>query len=806
MNRYVCVHGHFYQPPRENAWLEAIEQQESAYPYHDWNERITAECYAPNVHARILDGNDRIVRIVNNCANISFNFGPTLLAWMATHAPGPYARILEADRLSVERLGHGSAIAQAYNHLIMPLATERDRRTQTIWGLRDFAHRFGRQAEGMWLPETAVNTATLEILAAHGVRFTILAPGQAAAVRTPGMRDWQDVSGSRVDPVHPYVCRLPSGASITVFFYDGPTSQAVAFEGLLQSGERLAQRMLSGLGADNGRAQLAHIATDGETYGHHHRHGEMALAYALRQIEIGGAARITNYASFLAAHPPEREVRIVENSSWSCIHGVERWRSNCGCHTGSRPGWTQEWRAPLRAAFDWLRDSLIGRFENAAGQLVRDPWSARDAYIDVVLDRSPQQIARFVDEHSVRGLTQPETVRLLKLLEMQRHAMFMYTSCGWFFNDVSGIETVQVLQYAARAAQLAEEVFGESVEAGLLKRLEAARSNIPAEQNARRICETRVLPARVDLLRVAAHRAVSSLFNGGGLNGSVYCYDVTTLHHDARSSDRTTLAVGQATVTSQLTRESETLSYAVLHFGNHHVSGGIRRHESEEERQARARDLLDAFENDDLARVVSLLADFPEYSFSLKSLFSDRQREILHHILEVRIDTAEHAYRQVYDTNADLMRYLIELDLPLPRALTMAAEFVLNRDLRRALDPATLDLPRIRSLLNGANAAEVPLDAEGLAFAAARAVSELVAALREDAEDASRLERLAELTALVKSLPFEVDLWAAQNGFYDLMEKVLPEIRARAHANDAKARRWLQLFRVVGDQLLVSVA
>jgi alpha-amylase/alpha-mannosidase (GH57 family) len=376
MNRYICVHGHFYQPPRENAWLEAIEQQESAYPYHDWNERITAECYAPNVHARILDGRDRIVRIVNNCASISYNVGPTLLAWMERAAPGPYARIIDADRASIKRFGHGSALAQAYNHLIMPLATERDRRTQTLWALSDFRYRFGRAAEGMWLPETAVDTPTLETLAAHGVRFTVLAPRQAAAVRVMGAKEWTDVSGSRVDPLRPYLCRLPSGASIALFFYDGPVSQGVAFEGLLQSGERFARRLMDILRAEDNTPQLAHIATDGETYGHHHRHGEMALAYALRQIEIGGTARLTNYASFLAAHPPTSEVRIVERSSWSCVHGVERWRADCGCHTGGRPGWTQAWRVPLRNAFDWLRDALAPRFENASRPLLRSTQRA----------------------------------------------------------------------------------------------------------------------------------------------------------------------------------------------------------------------------------------------------------------------------------------------------------------------------------------------------------------------------------------------------------------------------------------------
>lgn len=806
MSRYVCVHGHFYQPPRENAWLEDIEQQESAYPYHDWNERISAECYGPNAHARILDRQDRIVRIVNNYASISFNFGPTLFVWMERHAPDVYQRILQADRSSLARFGHGSALAQAYNHMIMPLGSERDRVTQVRWGMRDFESRFGRRAEGMWLPETAVDTPTLETLAAEGVRFTILAPQQAAAVREPGATGWTDVSGGRVDPHHAYLCRLPSGRTIALFFYDGPASQAVAFEGLLSSGERFADRLTGLLEGPGEEARLAHIATDGETYGHHHRHGEMALAWALREIQENRNAVLTNYASFLAAHPPEREVRIVERSSWSCVHGVERWRSDCGCQTGGRPGWNQAWRGPLRDALDWLRDTLAPRYESAAGDLTHDPWVARDAYVDVVLDRSRPSIDRFIDAHASRALDRRETVRLLELLELQRNAMLMFTSCGWFFNDISGIESVQVLQYAARAAQLAEKLFGDDLEPELCRRLQAAKSNVPAARDGRHIYETRVRPLRVDLFQVAAHRAVSALFDGGDPADRVYCYDVETLRHESRSSEGATLAVGRATVTSRLTLESETMSYAVLHFGNHQISGGIRRHEDEAEHARRAKELLDAFAGGDLARVVARLADFPDYAFSLKSLFADRQREILHRLLDARVDAAEMAYRQVYAANADLMRYLIELELPVPRALSMAAEFVLNRDLRHALAEPEPDLARIRSLLDAVHALGIALDREGLAFAAQRSLADLVESLRENPAHTERLETLAGLASVVKSLPFDVDLWSAQNGFYAILEKELAPARRRAAEGDAAADAWVRLFRTVGDQLAVAVS
>jgi alpha-amylase/alpha-mannosidase (GH57 family) len=513
MERYVCIHGHFYQPPRENAWLEAIELQDSAYPYHDWNERITRECYAPNGAARVLDGEGKIVQIVNNYAKISFNFGPTLLAWMEENSAEAYQAILAADGESQKNFsGHGSALAQAYSHMILPLANRRDKFTQLFWGIRDFERRFGRRPEGLWLPETAVDVETLDMMARLGIRFTVLSPYQAHQTRRLRGRTWDDVSGGRIDPSRAYSLRLPSGLRISLFFYDGPISQAVAFEKLLANGEQFANRLLSAFSDARSWPQLAHIATDGETYGHHHRHGDMALAYALHHIETNRLARLTNYGQFLEKHPPHHEVKIFENSSWSCVHGVERWRSDCGCDSGMNPGWNQAWRAPLREALDWLRDTLARAYEEKGRRLFRDPWAARDDYIDVILDRSPEQIARFLGRHSARDLKDAERITAFKLLELQRHAMLMYTSCGWFFDDLSGIETVQVIQYAGRAIQLSEELFGDTLEAQFLERLGRAKSNLPERGDGRQIYEKLVKPAMVDLKKVSIHYAIRSLF------------------------------------------------------------------------------------------------------------------------------------------------------------------------------------------------------------------------------------------------------------------------------------------------------
>ncbi|HET9982300.1 MAG TPA: DUF3536 domain-containing protein [Longimicrobiales bacterium] len=807
MDRFICVHGHFYQPPRENPWLEAIEQQDEAYPYHDWNARIAAECYAPNAASRILNDRDEIVRIVNNYAQISFNFGPTLLAWLEDHSADIYQAVLRADAESRERFsGHGNAIAQAYNHIILPLANARDQRTQVVWGIRDFRSRFGREPEGLWLPETAVDLASLELLAEHGIKFTILAQHQAGRVRPLAGGDWADVNGSRIDPTRPYLQRLPSGRSIALFFYDGPASRAVAFEGLLRNGATFANRLLGLFDDSRNAPQLVNIATDGETYGHHHRHGDMALAYALRRIELSGQARLTNYGEFLERHPPEMEVEILEYTSWSCSHGIERWRSDCGCHTGGDPGWTQAWRGPLREALDWLRDTVAPLYERAAAELVDDPWAARDDYIDVVLDRDPAVVDRFFARHAHWPLDRAHAMRLLKLLELQRHALLMYTSCGWFFNEVSGIETVQVIMYAGRVVQLANELFRVDLEPEFLSRLANARSNRPEEGDARRIYEKNVQPAMVDLLDVGAHFAASSLFEPYEPRQRIYCYVVTQRAAEFREAGDARLFLGRARIVSEITWESDDVTFAVLHMGNHNLNGGIRRYQGDETFETVLRDFREAFSRADLATVIRLLdRHFGSSTFSLKSLFRDEQRRVLDRILDDTVREAGAVYREVFEHHAPLMRFLLDLALPLPPPFRMAADFTLNRELRRVLEGAEIDLAEARTLLSEAKAFEVALDQRGLAFALSETLVRLAERLRRDPSSYAALEQLVDASELATSFPFEVDLWKTRNIFYGLRENVYPGVRARAQAGDAEARRWVDAFRRLGQHLAVAV-
>jgi alpha-amylase/alpha-mannosidase (GH57 family) len=807
MDRYICIHGHFYQPPRENPWLEAIELQDSAYPYHDWNERIDSECYSPNAASRILDQAGQIVRIVSNYEKISFDFGPTLLSWMEEKAPETYQAILEADFESLKTFsGHGSAIAQAYNHTILPLANRRDKITQIAWGISDFEHRFRRRPEGIWLPETAVDIESLEIASEHGIRFTILAPHQARRVRKIGERNWRDVSGSSIDPTIAYTLRLPSQREMAIFFYDGPTSRAVAFEHLLDNGVFFAGRIVSGLSPERSGPRIAHIATDGETYGHHHRFGDMALAFALQHIETSQLAQITNYGEFLERHPPAFEVEIAENTSWSCAHGVERWRGNCGCNSGAHARWNQSWRGPLRQSLDWLRDTIAPLYESGAQDLLRSPWLARNDYIDVVLDRSNDSIERFFARHATRALNPVEMTTALKLLEVQRNAMLMYTSCGWFFDDISGIETVQILQYAGRAIQIAEHLSGEKLEPQFLAMLENARSNVTVYRDGRHIWERSVRPAMVNLEKVGAHYAVSSLFENGKHLERIGCYSLERLDSIERQAGRTRMAMGRVRVTCSLTRDSAVLGFNVIHFGGHNIAGGVMTNPEAESFERIAQEMREAFGTGDFPQLLRLLdRHFGQSVYSLRSLFRDEQRRILGIILENTLAEAETVYRELYRDHAPLMQLVREMGIPLPKAFHTAAEFVLNTDIRRALESVNVDLNLIDQKLSEARAAGIAFDAPGLAFAFKRVLERMMEELFENPPDLPTLEKLARAAALARSLQINLDLQKVQNTFWELRQWAYPDIRQRSDAGDADARKWAGLFLTCGKALGVSV-
>ena len=872
--RYVCVHGHFYQPPRENPWLETVEVQDSAAPYHDWNDRITAECYAPNGASRIQDIDNRIVRIVNNYSRISFNFGPTLLSWLADNAPRAYRMILDADAASAQRFsGHGSAMAQVYNHIIMPLASTRDAITQIRWGIADFESRFGRKPEGMWLAETAVNRSVLDLMAREGIKFTVLAPIQCARVRRmaqgappaqpaaitgsngtdpSGLEvgaeleegpqiaagDWIGTPDATIDPTQAYLVRLDEGRSISVFFYNGPGSRAIAFEGLLNSGETFGRRLLDGFHPTSGdspeRAQLSHVATDGESYGHHHKHGEMALSYALQWIEEEGHARLTNYGEFLEKFPPLWEAEVAEDTSWSCAHGVERWRSDCGCN-GGKPGWNQRWRAPLRESLDYLRDATAPLAEKLAEGLLTDLWATRDAYIQVVLDRSPAAMDLFLAQHAARPLTIEERITVLELLELERHTQLMYTSCGWFFDEISGIETVQIIAYAGRVLQLAADLFGEpgrELEGRFLEILARAKSNVPELGDGAEVYRRYVTGMKIGLEQVGAHYAISSIFRNYPEDGEIFCFDVHRYTHEVFASGRGKVALGRARVRSHITEETEDICFAVLHLGDQNLSAAVKRYAPEDEaafvafsdevrtsiRRANLPDVIRLIDRSFEPRDLQLAAPGEAHvasttSYSLASLFADEQHRILRQILNQTLSEMEDSLRNIYEDHASLLHYLTESGMSPPPALALAASFALNASLRRALDADNFDPTEVQSLLSRAEGDQVKLDAALLSFTAGqrmkRAMVRLEVAGATTAPSAVVPSHPATTHALnvaisiaqtLATMPFEVNLWQAQNIWNDLLRQNegtdrLPE----------STPEWKEGFRKLGLALNIAV-
>jgi alpha-amylase/alpha-mannosidase (GH57 family) len=801
MEKSICIHGHFYQPPRENPWLEAVELQDSAFPYHDWNERITYECYAPNARARLLDGEGRIDRIVSNYSRMSFNFGPTLLIWMKEKMPDVHQAIIDADRKSRERFsGHGSALAQGYNHMIMPLANTRDKHTQVIWGIRDFELRFGRKPEGMWLPETAADDESLDVLAEHGIKFTILSPFQANRVRPlTENAEWQDVNGAKIDPSMPYLVKLKSGRTIAVFFYDAPIAQAIAFEKLLTNGEQLANRLKDAFDDGRNHDQLANVATDGESYGHHFKYGDMGLAFALHQIEKDENIHLTVYAEFLEKHPPTHEVEIHQASAWSCPHGVGRWKENCGCNSGGHGDWNQEWRQPLRAAMDQLRDQLAPLYETRAKEFLKEPWVARDNYINAIFDRSRENVANFLNEHATHPLNETEEITVLRLLEMQRHAMLMYTSCGWFFDEISGLETVQVIQYAARAIQLANELGDKDFETGFLEILENAKSNIPENQNGRHVYEKFVKPAIMTREKVAAHYAISSLFES--YSGETHIYSFTIKQEDRRlfTSGQARLAIGRIKVSFDITHDSDSWTYVVVHLGGHNLDCGIRPQQDAETYERTVGELRSAFERADFPEMIRISdRNFCEMHYSLRNLFHDEQRKILGQILAVTRDEIHNTYRLLTDRYAPLARFLSDIRAPQLNALTPAMEFVLNSDLRKQFENGHLDVERVKSLLAEGHANRIELDTVNLTYAVKLHFDRLSDELIKSPEDPDILQRFLDSASLLQNLPLEINLWKPQNIYDCLHSNTLPEMRRRL---DEKSRNWVEKFNSLGGYL-----
>jgi len=762
-----ALHGHFYQPPRENPWTEAVPRQPSAAPYHDWNERITAECYRPNGWARIFDDHGRIVAIVDNYRRLSFNVGPTLLSWLEDHAPEVYSRMIEADRA-----GH-RAIAQAYGHAILPLCNDRDLRTQVRWGVADFRHRFGREPEGMWLPETAVDERVLAVLAEEGVQFTILAPGQivpdGGGEGRAGSFRWQ----------HPH----DPGVGVDLVVYDGPISHDVAFGGF--PSQVVVDRIVSRAGGD-----LVAVACDGETFGHHHPYADRGVAYALA-VEAGRrGVRLPRLADWLAEHPPRRRAR-VRLSAWSCTHGVGRWFEDCGCHTGGEPGWNQAWRGPLRAALDQVRDRAVAVFERRAPAVLHDPWGARDAYIDVLVGAST--VERFAEEHLVDGAFDDEAavVEALTLLESQRLALLMYTSCAWFYNDLAGIETVQILRYAACCLDMLGAL-GEhdDTEAAVLATLARAHSNDPDEGDGRAVWRQHVEASRVDPGRVAAHLAMTELLardrwpaEAGRLDG----YDVSRDLHDAVDRGGVAVCAGRVVLTHRRTRRTTGWTYAALHLGGLEVFGAVRP----------GRDGDPGGDADDIAALVEaarggdrvttllrLVVDrFGPREFGLESALPGVGEDLLRATAEGLADRFVAAYDQLRADHHDTLTALAVAGTPLPTELRGPVEHALARRLEAAVgactgstDPDTYRLARAVARQSREQGVRIASPRAGAALG--RAIDRAVAVAAGRPSPAT-VDAARGMVRLARELGQEVSLDVAQERVYDALTRPGPQDGSR---------------------------
>ncbi len=797
MRRYICIHGHFYQPPRENAWLEEVELQESAAPYHDWNDRINAECYDANAFARLLGEDGTIRGIVNNYSWMSFNFGPTLLSWMERHQPTTYEAILDADASSMSHFGgHGSALAQVYNHIIMPLADRRDKVTQVRWGIRDFEHRFKRFPEGMWLAETAADTETLEVLAEHGIRFTVLSPYQAARVRDSDGGSWINVHGGKVDPRVAYRCNLPSGRSIDLFFYDGPVSQEIAFGDLLYNGGNLANRMLGLLPApsDSDEGSLAHIATDGETYGHHHRSGEMALAFCLEQLRRSDDVQVTIYGQFLDMYPPTRDVEIVERSSWSCVHGVERWRAACGCNSGGNPRWQQQWRGPLREALDLVRDSLREVYERKAGDIFRDPWEVRNRYIEFMIDRSPSGFRRFIAAEAP-GLDPRYHELTVTLLEMQRNCLLMYTSCGWFFDEISGIETVQILQYAARALQLCRKVGGSDPTPRFLQVLKRAPSNIPHHPTGDAVYTRYVSEQSVELERVAVHFAVTRLFQIEDAGSTLSGFEVTPIEVIREEAGRNRLVAGMVRVRSRITTEERRIVFAVLNLGDHNLFGGaISAGKIGNWAEQRIRYQRQFLHHETPRLIVELDETFGSDTKILEQLFIDDQTAVIDQMMTAPQLALHESHRKLITENYAMLQSISRMGGKLPEDLHHTVRRVLTRDLQRAFGQDVLDVAYIDTCVQEFIRWNMRPHGEEFSLTVSQRLCRLMDELAERPDEISAIDALLFTLDFIDDFGVDIDLSEVQNRFFLLCRSTFEEGRL---SDD----EWTQALLYLGEHL-----
>lgn len=811
---FLTIHGHFYQPPRENPWLEAIELQDSALPFHDWNERINKECYNPNSISKIVDNRNRILDVVNNYEHMSFNFGPTLLSWMEHFAPLTYERIIKADIESVsEHSGHGNAMAQVYNHIIMPLANENDKQTQIKWGIRDFEYRFGRKPEGMWLAETAVDDETLKYLEENGIKFTVLSPYQALKFRQEGDKDWQDVSWGNIDPARSYRYYIKSapGKFIDLFFYDGAISRSVAFDELLKDGNKFIKRLKEGISDCRDYPQLINIATDGESYGHHTKFGDMALSYVLKIRAKDEGFKITNYAEYLDKYRSNCEVDIKQASSWSCFHGVGRWKEDCGCSTGGHPGWNQKWRKPLRDALDYLRDELIVVFENEGQKYFDNGWNVRNKYINVILDRNEMNVKKFQQENFKPDLTDDDKVHAMELLEIQRQAMLMYTSCGWFFSEISGIETVQIMKYAARAMQLAARFTSKNLEEKFLEILSQAKSNIPEFGTGKDIFERFVKPSIITVKQIATLWALSSLYQDFEDEENVYCYTITRKAYKKVQKNSSTFIVGHIEIQSKITLQKSNVMFALMQYAGGDFHCTIKEYSDDAEFNRIKNDLIKIYTMNTLTEIIRALDEYfgKEY-FTLKDIFIEERRKILQILLKGKLEKFSQTYQEMYDEGKGSIYHLQGLGLSIPDEFKISAEYALSHKFNDIVVHSggfvEDDLIQQATDINfEAKKIDIKLDKSPSNLVFSKKILQNINRLVHSFE-IQQADVVLEIFDNIRKLELNVDIAEAQNIYFTKIYHRIGEIIASEAFKNKKTsnKRFVEMLLDIGENLNIN--
>ena len=811
---FLTIHGHFYQPPRENPWLEAIELQDSALPFHDWNERINKECYNPNSISKIVDNRNRILDVVNNYEHMSFNFGPTLLSWMEHFAPLTYERIIKADIESVsEHSGHGNAMAQVYNHIIMPLANENDKQTQIKWGIRDFEYRFGRKPEGIWLAETAVDDETLKFLEENGIKFTVLSPYQALKFRQEGDKDWQDVSWGNIDPARSYRYYIKSapGKFIDLFFYDGAISRSVAFDELLKDGNKFIKRLKEGISDCRDYPQLINIATDGESYGHHTKFGDMALSYVLKIRAKDEGFKITNYAEYLDKYRSNCEVDIKQASSWSCFHGVGRWKEDCGCSTGGHPGWNQKWRKPLRDALDYLRDELIVVFENEGQKYFDNVWNVRNKYINVILDRNEMNVKKFQQENFKPDLTDDDKVHAMELLEIQRQAMLMYTSCGWFFSEISGIETVQIMKYAARAMQLAARFTSKNLEEKFLEILSQAKSNIPEFGTGKDIFERFVKPSIITVKQIATLWALSSLYQDFEDEENVYCYTITRKAYKKVQKNSSTFIVGHIEIQSKITLQKSNVMFALMQYAGGDFHCTIKEYSDDAEFNRIKNDLIKIYTMNTLTEIIRALDEYfgKEY-FTLKDIFIEERRKILQILLKGKLEKFSQTYQEMYDEGKGSIYHLQGLGLSIPDEFKISAEYALSHKFNDIVVHSggfvEDDLIQQATDINfEAKKIDIKLDKSPSNLVFSKKILQNINRLVHSFE-IQQADVVLEIFDNVRKLELNVDIAEAQNIYFTKIYHRIGDIIASEAFKNKKSsnKRFVEMLLDIGENLNIN--